>query len=66
MSTKDTTMNIVNKLFDERINAMNVLLQMSVKDYVSIGNGITAKNEFQRARVRRSSSVYQLLREDLQ
>ncbi len=65
MSTKNTTMNIVNKLFDERINAMNVLLQMSVKDYVSIGNSITAKNEFQRARVRRSSSVYQLLREDL-
>jgi len=65
MSTKDTTMNIVNKLFDERINAMNVLLQMSVKDYVSIGKSITAKNEFQRARVRRSSSVYQLLREDL-
>jgi len=65
MSTKNTTMKIVNKLFDERIDATNVLLEMSVKDYVSIGKGITAKNEFQRARVRRSSSVYQLLRADL-
>lgn len=58
-------MKMVHRLFDERIQAMNVLLEMNAKEYVSIGKDIIAKNEFQRARVRRSSSVYQLLKEDL-
>lgn len=58
-------MKVVDKRFDKKINALNVSLVMSIKDYVSPGKEIATKNEFQRARVRRSSSVYKLLRSDL-
>lgn len=58
-------MKVVDQLFDERINALNALIVMDIREYVSVSKSITAKNEFQRARVRRSASVYQLLREDL-
>ncbi len=58
-------MKVVDRLFDARINALNALLVMNIKEYISVGREITIKNEFQRARVKRSSSVYQLLKEDL-
>ncbi len=58
-------MKVVDQLFDERINALNALIVMNIKEYISVSKSITAENEFQRAKVRRSSSVYQLLREDL-
>ncbi|MCP4352638.1 MAG: hypothetical protein GY795_44850 [Desulfobacterales bacterium] len=58
-------MKVVDKLFDKRINALNALITMNIQEYISVSKSITSKNEFQRARVKRSSSVYQLLREDL-
>lgn len=59
-------MKVVDQLFDERINALNALLVMTIEEYVPVGRQIAIKNEFQRARVKRSSSVYQLLRQDLE
>lgn len=58
-------MRVVSTIKDGRINALNVLTEMSIGDYLSVGEKILQKNEFQRNRVKRSSSVYSLLRKDL-
>lgn len=58
-------MDIVSKIFDKRIKALNILLDMKIKEYLEFGEKILEKNDFQRKRVRRSSSVYQLLKNDL-
>ncbi|HEY5534463.1 MAG TPA: hypothetical protein VIL99_05970 [Ignavibacteria bacterium] len=58
-------MKIINKLNDKRIQALNVLFEMSIKEYSEIAHSITKDNEYQRKRVKGSSTVYKLLREDL-
>ncbi len=58
-------MKIVSQVFDKRINAWNILMEMTIQEYLKFGKQITEKNEFQRKKVRRSSSVYQLLKDDL-
>lgn len=58
-------MKIASDMFDARINAHNILLEVSIGDYEELVKGVVAKNEFQRKRVRSSKSVYALLREDL-
>lgn len=58
-------MKILNKLFDKRIQALNVLIEMSIEDYHKVSQEIIKKNEFQRRRVKSSSSVYSLLKTDL-
>jgi hypothetical protein len=35
-------MRVVNQLFDERINALNALLVMTIREYVAVGKEITA------------------------
>lgn len=58
-------MKIVNKLYDKRINAQNVLLEMTIKEYSDIAVNITKDNEYQRKRVKGYGTVYKLLKEDL-
>ncbi|WP_020683932.1 GmrSD restriction endonuclease domain-containing protein [Marinobacterium rhizophilum] len=58
-------MKIASKLFDARINAYNLLVEVSICDYETLVKDVVKKNEFQRKRVRSSKSVYALLREDL-
>lgn len=58
-------MKIASNLFDSRINAHNILVEVSIKEYESLVKDVVKKNEFQRKRVRSSKSVYALLREDL-
>lgn len=58
-------MKIASVIKDHRINSLNVLMEMSVREYLSVGEGILSKNEYQRNRVTRTSSVYSLLRKDL-
>ena len=58
-------MKIASNLFDARINAHNVLAEISIGDYEILVKDVVAKNEFQRKRVRSSKSVYALLRTDL-
>lgn len=58
-------MRIASDLFDSRINAKNVLVEMTIKEYEELVKDILTKNEFQRKRVRSSKTVYALLREDL-
>lgn len=57
-------MEVVNKLYDKRINALNALIVMSIGEYMDFAKDITKKNEFQRRRVKGSSTVYKLLKED--
>lgn len=53
-------------LRDDRIKANNVLFEMEIGEYLDIAKNIINNNEFQRKRVKSSSSIYSLLREDLQ
>lgn len=58
-------MRVASSLFDSRINAKNVLIEISVKEYENLVQDILKKNEFQRKRVRSSKTIYALLKEDL-
>lgn len=58
-------MKLASKIKDGRINATNVLLDMSIKEYLSVARDIIKNNEFQRKRVKSSSTVYALLKKDL-
>ena len=51
-------MKLASKIKDGRINATNVLLDMSIKEYLSVARDIIKNNEFQRKRVKSSSTVY--------
>lgn len=59
-------MEIINKQADKRINAYNILLTTTLGEYYSLFKNILENNEFQRKRVKSSSTVYSLLKEDLQ
>lgn len=56
----------VSVLEDHRINAYNVLFEISIERYRELTRDVLKKNEFQRRRVRSSKTVYSLLRSDLQ
>jgi len=58
-------MKILNKLFDNRIQAYNILLEITIEDYFELSQKIIDKNQFQRRRVKSSSTVYRLLKNDL-
>jgi hypothetical protein len=58
-------MKIIDRIFDKKIKALNVLVDMSVEKYFEISQEIIKKNEFQRRRVKSSSTVYSLLKSDL-
>lgn len=58
-------MKLASKIKDGRINAVNVLLDMPIKEYISVAKNIIRNNEFQRRKVKNSSTVYALLKKDL-
>lgn len=58
-------MEILTRDIDERIKANNILIKMSLEEYYDISREILENNEFQRKRVKSSSSVYSLLKSDL-
>lgn len=58
-------MNLASRITDGRINAENVLLDMTIREYLNVAKDIIKNNEFQRRRVKNSSSVYALLKKDL-
>lgn len=59
------TIAVLSKIADNKISAVNVLIEISIKDYLSIAQSIISNNEMQRKKVRSSRSVYSLLRNDL-
>ena len=62
---KQNHMKLASKIKDGRINSVNVLLDMSIKDYLNVARDIVKNNEFQRRRVKSSSTIYALLKKDL-
>lgn len=58
-------MKLIHKLFDNKVKAYNLLFEIELKEYIDISNKIFKKNSFQRRRVKSSSTVYSLLKEDL-
>ncbi|NVK73206.1 MAG: hypothetical protein HWE24_06985 [Oceanospirillaceae bacterium] len=58
-------MKISSELYDSRINAKNLLVEMSIGEYEKLVSGAMDRNEFQRKRIRSSKTVYALLKEDL-
>ena len=55
----------MSDLQDKRIDSRNLLVELSIEDYLSFAEEIVHKNEFQRRRVRSSGTIYSLLKEDL-
>lgn len=58
-------MRLISKLYDHRIKAHNLLFEIDIEEYLSMSTSIIENNEFQRKRVRSSSTIYSLLRKDL-
>jgi hypothetical protein len=58
-------MQILSKVFDHRIKAYNILTEISVSEYLEIAKIILENNPFQRKRLKLSSSIYSLLKQDL-
>lgn len=54
-----------SELQDSRINAINILSQMTIGDYCQLVDGTLKNNIFQRKRVKSSKTVYSLLKKDL-
>lgn len=58
-------MKAVSSLHDSRIDATNILVEMTLGEYAEMAADITKKNVFQRRRVGSSKTVYSLLKQDL-
>ena len=58
-------MEIRDKIFDNRIDSLNLLIETNLEEYFNLSKNILDNNEFQRRRVKSSSSVYSLLKTDL-
>ncbi|KAA6321387.1 hypothetical protein EZS27_028959 [termite gut metagenome] len=58
-------MKIKDEILDNRINSLNLLIETTLEEYNLLSQKILNNNEFQRRRVKSSSSVYNLLKTDL-
>lgn len=58
-------MELLSRISDGRVNCDNLLLEMSIGEYLRIAEAALGQNEFQRRRVKGSKTVYALLKEDL-
>ncbi|RVT48611.1 hypothetical protein EMM73_01315 [Rheinheimera sediminis] len=56
---------ITNTLDDKKVNAKNIQFLIDIKSYVEISEQILKNNPFQRKRVKKSGSIYSLLKEDI-
>lgn len=50
---------------DARINSTNYMIELTMREYYELSRNILDNNDYQRRRVKSSTSVYSLLREDL-
>jgi hypothetical protein len=58
-------MSNVLKLHDERIDAWNYLIEISIGEYLAIARNITSQNEYQRRRIKASHTIYSVLKDDI-
>ena len=54
-----------NPIIDNRIECQNYMIEMTIQEYYDIAQNILKNNEYQRRRVKSSSTVYNLLKDDL-
>lgn len=59
-------MNILSIIPDGLLNADNILIEMTIGEYLRIAHKILDNNPYQRRRVERSTTVYSMLNKDLQ
>ena len=64
LKMKNMNRNVL-KIHDGRINSDNYLFEMTIGEYYDLVKGRLTDNEYQRRRVRNSSSIYGLLKDDL-
>ncbi len=50
---------------DNRIECQNYMIEMTIQEYFDIAKDILKNNEYQRRRVKSSSNIYSLLKDDL-
>lgn len=58
-------MKILSMIYDEFLKAENVLIEINIEEYLNVARKIIKNNQFQRNRVKSSTSIYSLLRNDL-
>lgn len=58
-------MKIMSRIYDHRINSVNLYVETTFGEYLSFADKIIKNNELQRKRVKTSKSVYALLKDDL-
>lgn len=58
-------MQIMSRVFDNRINSANLYVETTFGNYLSFAKEIISNNDLQRKRVKTSKTVYSLLKADL-
>jgi hypothetical protein len=56
---------IKSKLYDNKIESWNILIELSIGDYIGIARNILNNNPFQRKVIKNSNKIYSLLKHDL-
>lgn len=62
---KKYNMKLLSKIYDDFLKADNLLFESSIEEYLYVAREIINNNKYQRKRVRNSTSIYSLLRNDL-
>ena len=58
-------MNIISRMYDNRISAESIIIEIKYKEYLKFATEIIKNNELQRKKVNSSKTVYSLLKDDL-
>lgn len=58
-------MKLLSTIYDDFLKADNLLFESSIEEYLYVAREIINNNKYQRKRVRNSTSIYSLLRNDL-
>lgn len=65
LEVNEGSMEVFSALFDKKIMGVNVVVQLSVQEYLNFAPDIIKNNDLQRAPVRSEGKPYELLRRDL-
>lgn len=56
---------IGNKIFDKKVNAFSQMYECTIEEYYGFVKDVLGNNDYQRKKVKSSSSIYALLKDDL-
>lgn len=57
--------NITNITYDKKVNSQNVQFEISIQEYATLAKNILHNNPFQRNRLNKNGSIYNLLKHDI-